>query len=51
VTSGHAQPAFARLAVLAAVVLAGAGTAAAGFLGLVTGALPVDVGVGRRARK
>jgi len=49
-TSSHAHPALARLAVLAAISVAGAGTAAAGFLGLVTGALPLDVGVGRRTR-
>lgn len=34
---------------LAATVVAG-GSAAAGYLGLVTGALPLDVGVGRRTR-
>lgn len=35
----------------AAAVTAGAGAgAAAGYLGLVTGALPLDVGVGRRSR-
>ncbi|MFG2972441.1 SRPBCC family protein [Streptomyces sp. NPDC048331] len=34
---------------MGAVTLAGAG-AAAGYLGLVTGALPVDLGVGRRTR-
>jgi hypothetical protein len=34
---------------LAAVTVAG-GSAAAGYLGLVTGALPLDVGVGRRSR-
>jgi hypothetical protein len=51
VTSGHSHPALVRLAVVAAVALAGAGAAAAGFVGLVTGALPLDVGVGRRTRR
>ncbi len=37
-----------RLAVVAA---AGAGTAAAGYLGLVSGALSLDMGVGRRTRQ
>ncbi|WP_328500499.1 SRPBCC family protein [Streptomyces sp. NBC_00457] len=38
---------FGRLAVVAA---AGGGAVAAGYLGLVTGALPLDVGMGRRTR-
>jgi hypothetical protein len=35
---------------LAGGALAAAGAAASGYVGLVTGALPVDVGVGRRVR-
>lgn len=35
---------------LATVAVVGTGAAAAGFLGLVTGAVPLDVGVGRRSR-
>ncbi|MFV0132032.1 SRPBCC family protein [Streptomyces sp. HMX87] len=38
-----------RIGVLAAVTAAGAG-AAAGYLGLLTGAVPLDLGVGRRTR-
>ncbi|MDO0939034.1 SRPBCC family protein [Streptomyces sp. DG2A-72] len=39
---------FGRLAVVA--VAGGGGAVAAGYLGLVTGALPLDLGVGRRTR-
>ncbi|MGH3344398.1 MAG: SRPBCC family protein [Carbonactinosporaceae bacterium] len=35
---------------LSTMALAGAGLAAAGYVGIVTGACPVDVGVGRRTR-
>ncbi|MFE6286990.1 SRPBCC family protein [Streptomyces sp. NPDC057877] len=38
-----------RIGAVTAVAVAG-GSAAAGYLGLVTGALPLDVGVGRRSR-
>ncbi len=40
---------MAWIGALGAVTVAGVG-AAAGYLGLVTGAMPLDVGVGRRAR-
>ncbi|WP_432196582.1 hypothetical protein [Streptomyces sp. bgisy027] len=40
---------MAWIGALGAVTVAGVG-AAAGFVGLVTGALPLDVGVGRRTR-
>lgn len=39
-----------RLGRLAAVAGWGTGLAAAGYLGLVTGACPVDLGIGRRSR-
>jgi hypothetical protein len=40
----------ARLPRLVAYAAAGAGVASAGYVGLVTGACPVDLGVGRRVR-
>jgi len=48
--SDHPRPPLAHVAGLAALAVIGTGAAAAGFLGVVTGALPVDVGIGRRTR-